>query len=111
MFFYHSRGLLGLPSTLPPQSPLKDFKAAACRTGTLNNSLDEDSGWTAEMAIPRDKIGLAGEPLVPSVPWLIFFGRYNFGHQLIACENSTFPLLREGNSHFPGNYARLVMKE
>ena len=110
-FFFPGRGLLGLPSGFPEKPALHGMKAAAFCKGTLNNSWDKDKKWTAEMAIPRSEIGMAGEKLDPEVPWLIFFGRYNYGRYLNQQENSSYPQQAKIGYHVHEDYGRLKMEK
>lgn len=109
VFFFPSRGMRELPGSLPAKSPLKTFKTAAFVKATLNNSWDRDKKWTAEMAIPRAELGMVGERLDPDVPWLIFFGRYNYGRNLTVRELTSFPVQEENDFHSHYDYAALKM--
>ena len=108
-FFFPGRGLLGLPSGFSEKIALNGMIAAASFKGTLNNSWDKDKKWTAEMAIPLSELAMAGEKLDPKVPWLIFFGRYNYGRYLMTVEHSSFPLQKTVNYHEHYYYARLKL--
>ena len=108
-FFFPSRGMVGLPSVFSKKIALKDLKAAGCIRGSVNNPWDKDRKWTAEMAIPREEIGLAGEKLAPDVPWLIFFGRYNYGRNLKWRDLSAYPEQERMDYHIHEDYARLKM--
>ena len=108
--FFPGRGWFGLPSTHAPKQPaLPGMKAAAFCKGTLNNPWDKDKKWTAEIAVPRSELAMAGEKLDPEVPWLIFFGRYNYGRYLPVRENSSFPALDNANYHTHEEYGLLKM--
>ena len=109
-FYYPGRGTLGLPSGFPDKLPLKGLKSAAFAVGTVNDPSDQDVKWTAEMAIPRDEI-CRDTKLAPDVPWLIFFGRYNYGKDLEVKENSCFPYQPALNYHNHAGYAALKMVE
>ncbi len=109
-FFFLGRGLLGLPSGFPEKPALSGMKVAAYCNGTLNNSWDKDKKWTAEMAIPREEVAKIGEKLNPETPWLVFFGRYNYGRYLPWKENSSFPQQEKTGYHIHEEYARLKMK-
>lgn len=85
------------------------MKAAAKADGTVNNPWDKDKKWTAVIAIPIEEVNKAGEKLSPEVPWLIFFGRYNYGRYLPRQENSAFPEQEYTNYHVYEEYARLKM--
>ncbi|MBO4630491.1 MAG: carbohydrate-binding family 9-like protein [Lentisphaeria bacterium] len=111
VFFFLGRGLLGLPSGFPEKPALDGMKVAAFCYGTLNNSQDKDKKWTAEMAIPREEIAKIGEKLDPETPWLIFFGRYNYGIYLPWKENSSFPQQENGDYHIHEDYGMLKMKK
>ena len=108
-FFFPSRGMRGLPSVFSKTAALKDMKAAAYAKGSLNNSWDGDRKWTAEIAIPRNEVGMAGEKLAPDVPWLIFFGRYNYGRNLETRDLSAYPEQDRMDYHTYEEYARLKM--
>ena len=66
-YFFPGRGLLNVPSCFPEKPALTGLKVAAFCKGTLNKSWDKDKKWTAEMAIPRSEIDMAGEKLDPEV--------------------------------------------
>lgn len=106
-FFFPGRGLLGLPSGYPEKPVLKGMIAAASFKGSLNNSWDKDKKWTAEIAIPLSELAMAGEKLDQNTPWLIFFGRYNYGRYLATFETSSFPRQKTVNYHEQYHYARL----
>ncbi len=108
-FFFPGRGLLGLPSGFPEKIPLKNMKTAASYEGTLNNSWDRDTKWTAEMAIPIAEVGLIGEKLTPEIPWLIFFGRYNYSRYLPVKENASYPEQENCNYHALEDYGLLKL--
>ncbi|OQA87672.1 MAG: hypothetical protein BWY31_00615 [Lentisphaerae bacterium ADurb.Bin242] len=109
-FFFPGRGVLGLPSGFPEKTlALKNLKTAAAFDGTLNNSWDRDKKWTAEMAVPIAEVGMIGEKLTPEIPWLIFFGRYNYSRYLPVRENSSFPQQESGNYHFYEDYGLLKL--
>ena len=108
-FFFPSRGMIGLPSVFSKTAALKGMKAAAHVKGSLNNSWDGDRKWTAEIAIPREEVGRAGEKLAPEVPWLIFFGRYNYGRNLEFRDLSAYPEQNKMDYHTYEEYARLKM--
>ncbi len=110
-FYYSSRGILGLPSGFQEKLPLKGLKTAVVAYGTVNDPSDHDVKWTAEIAIPRDEISHGDTKLAPNVPWLIFFGRYNYGIYLLCQENSCFPCQPMPNFHNHAGYAALKMVE
>lgn len=108
-YFFKGRGHHSLPSCFPEKPALSGMKAAAKADGTVNNPWDKDKKWTAVIAIPISEINMAGEKLSPEVPWLIFFGRYNYGRYLPRQENSAFPEQEYTNYHVYEEYARLKM--
>ena len=108
-FYFNGRGNVGLPSSFADKVVFKDLKVAAKADGTLNNSWDKDKKWTAVMAIPISEINMAGEKLSPEVPWLIFFGRYNYSRYLPRQENSAFPEQEYTSYHVHEEYAKLKM--
>jgi len=109
-FFIPGCGLRDLPSTISASPALKGFRAAASYDGTPNDSRDTDRKWCAEAAIPRAELAAAGEKLDPGIPWLIFFGRYNYGRHLAVRENTAFPLLQKGGFHSQFNYGSLRLR-
>ena len=109
VYFYPSRGLIGLPACLPAKMPLKGIIAIASVKGTLNNSWDKDKKWTAEVAIPISELAMAGEKLDPKVPWRVFFGRYNYGRYLSISEKTSFPGQKQPNFHSHCEYADLKL--
>lgn len=111
VFFFPSRGMLGIPSCFPKEPAIKRLKTGAVYFGTLNSPWDRDSKWTAEIAIPRKEIGTVGEQLAPNVPWKIFFGRYNYGRNLTQRELSSYPQQNNVDFHSHYDYGRLKMLE
>ena len=64
---------------------VKNLKSAVYIEGTLNNSIDEDSYWAVEMAIPfksLQKFGSATTPKLNSF-WRINFSRVQWQHEVI----------------------------
>jgi len=108
-WFFPSRGMMGLPSSLSKTIALKGLKVAAYTKGSVNNPWDQDRKWTAEMAIPREEVEHAGEKFAPEVPWLIFFGRYNYGRNLQWRDISAYPEQERLDFHTHEDYARLKM--
>lgn len=108
-FFFPGRGHLGLPSCFPEKIALKNMKTASAVEGTLNNPWDRDVKWTAEMAIPIAEVGLIGEKLTPEIPWLVFFGRYNYSRYLPVKENASFPQQENTNYHALEDYGILKL--
>lgn len=105
-FFFPGRGRLGLPSGFKYQSGLR---TSATFDGTLNDWKDRDTGWTAEMAIPRKELAQAGIPLDPAHPWRIFVGRYNYSRYLPFKELSMMPSLSVENYHLYEEWAHLEL--
>jgi hypothetical protein len=87
-FFIPGRGCLMKPTLL--LSPIK-IKVASKVDGTLNKWQDKDTGWTAEMAIPRKELEKYGAKFNPDEKWKIFISRYNYSRYLSAKETSSFP--------------------
>jgi len=105
-FFFPGRGRLGLPSGFTYPSGLK---TSATFDGTLNEWKDRDTGWSAEMAIPRKELADVGIPLDPEHPWRIFVGRYNYSRYLPFKELSMMPAQREDNYHLYEGWADLEL--
>ena len=109
VFFFPSKGYLGLPSCF--EDYIFDFKVAAQVDGTLNNWHDKDKGWTGEMAIPIKELTARGETFGPDSRWRIFVGRYNYSVYFTAQELSMSPQLSKTNYHLIDEYASLILKK
>ncbi len=107
-YFYKYPGRGWMPG-FQTLGALTKMRTAASVIGTLNDLRDKDRKWTAEIAIPIGQIDEAGEKLSPEVPWLIFFGRYNYSYYLPVPEHSSFPYQERGNYHFFDDYGILRM--
>lgn len=75
--------------------------------GTVNDSQDVDTGWTAEMWVPAEQITREGETWGPGSEWTIFFGRYNYNNGTEKAELSMFPQLEVTNYHRVQEYAAI----
>lgn len=104
-FFFPAGGYLGLPECTK-ELALPQMQAAASVDGTLNDSRDEDKGWTAELAIPltslQDKTGVS---FSRENRWRLLVARYNYGRQLRSRQYASFPLLPQINYHLLEYYA------
>ena len=107
-FFFPGRSLVGIPSFFE-KTWLKDLRVASTFVGTLNESRDKDTKWTTEMAIPIAEVNMVGEKLEPNVPWLIFFGRYNYSRYLPYVENSSSPRQLRASYHIYEDYGFLKL--
>jgi len=105
-FWYPGRGRLGLPSCREYACGLR---AAAHCAGTLNNWLDTDRYWTAEMAMPVKDLTARGEHFGPGARWRILVGRYNYGRGLPKKELSMVPRLSKTWFHFYEEFAALEL--
>lgn len=108
-YFYPGRGLFGFSGINKAVPALKGLKGAVFFKGTLNNSWDKDKKWTAEIAVPRMELAMAGEKLDPDIPWLICIVRINYGRYLPIPEKSSFPQLPGTNFHRHESYGLLKM--
>lgn len=96
-FFYPSKGYLGLPNCLKEYSC--GLKVATERNGVLNNWQDNDTGWTAEMAMPIKDLEAFGCEFGPNKKWKILVGRYNYSRCLESVELSMIPQLSISSFH------------
>lgn len=85
------------------------LRVAARIDGTLNNSLDRDIGWTAEMAVPIEGLASPGPPFRPGVRWRILVARYNYGGENPEPELSSAPELSATDFHLLEEYAVLEL--
>lgn len=108
IFFYPSRGRLGLPSSFDPPEADKGLRVAAQVQGTCNDWRDRDITWTGEMAISKAKLSAMGVPLNSEESWTIFIGRYNYSRYLDARQLTMYPRLRKTDYHQYDEYASLV---
>ncbi len=104
--FFPGRGRLGLASAFEHES---DLKVAASVDGTAGDWSDQDTGWTAEMAVPRSELADAGIPLGPDQAWIVLAARYNYGVHLptSGAELSSYPELSRTSFHLHEEYATL----
>jgi len=105
IFFFPSKGYLGLPSC---NSYVFELKVAAEVQGTLNNWRDVDKSWTGEMAVPISELEKYGDKFIPGQSWRILIGRYNYSVYLDDQELSSLPALPETNFHLYSEYGYLT---
>ncbi len=114
-YFWPGRGLVGLP--LADGGPLvrPRFVQVATRVnGTLNNWRDRDQGWTAEVAVPIEKLDPEGSLKTLGPNWRILLARYNFSRyrrQATGPELSSVPAISEPSFHLTEEFARLKLLE
>jgi hypothetical protein len=105
------RGRWGLKDVDRRVSPR--FVVVAARVqGTLNDWHDRDQGWTAEVAIPFDKLDRFGELTNPRENWTILLARYNYTRyrkQATGPELSSWPPLSRPFFHLVEEYASLKL--
>jgi hypothetical protein len=80
--------------------------------GTLNDWHDRDQGWTAEVAIPFEKLDRFGELTNPKDNWTILLARYNYTRyrqQATGPELSSWPILSRPFYHLVEEYAQLKL--
>jgi hypothetical protein len=82
--------------------------ASQCK-GTLNNSEDKDSYWTAEMAMPIADLATPKQSFQPGSKWRILIARYNYNRYLPAKELSMTPQLSKTMYHLYEEYAFLKL--
>jgi hypothetical protein len=104
-FFIPGRGCLMIP--VLNISPI-NIKVASRIKGSLNNWLDRDKAWTAEVAIPITELEKYGTKFGPNCKWKIFLARYNYSRYLPVRELSSVPK-QEGvpNCHTLEDYGKL----
>jgi hypothetical protein len=99
-------GRVGLPSTFNYKSELD--VAAKCH-GTLNNGIDKDKYWIAEMAMPVKNLTERGDKFGPGSEWRVMVSRYNYGrysnHR--GAELSSIPQLSSENFHLLKEFAKI----
>lgn len=101
-------GLVGLPGNRLDLDPILEVGVTV--DGTLNNGHDRDRGWTAELAIPLNKLdAAAGGRLQPGLRWQILVARYNYGRyqQHRGPELTMYPQLSRPSFHDVWEYANL----
>ncbi len=108
-FWFPGRGRLGLPSGFERYQC--GLQVAALCEGTLNEWQDEDTGWTAEMAMPIRDLTARGETFGPEGQWRILVARYNYSRYLPyqGAELSSVPQLPVANFHSLEDYAWLKL--
>ncbi len=109
-FFFPGRGRLCVPSCLQHDSAIQ---AAAHCDGTLNQWLDRDRGWTAEIAVPLSELTIHGERFEPGARWSVLIGRYNYSRYLATRgpELTAMPLISKADFHCHEEYARLELAD
>ena len=89
------------------------FVLVAARVqGTLNNWHDRDQRWTAEVAIPFEKLDRFGELANPRENWTILLARYNYTRyreQATGPELSSWPPLSRPFFHLVEGYSSLKL--
>ncbi|MBE6366900.1 MAG: hypothetical protein E7052_03185 [Lentisphaerae bacterium] len=73
--------------------------AAAQVQGTLNNHSDRDRGWSAELAVPLEKLAIFGIEFAFGKPWTILVSRYNYAVHLRKLQFSGVPIMPAGSSY------------
>jgi len=109
-FFYPGRGRRGLPSTLPPEIPVGNYRIAVRLDGTFNDWSDTDRGWTLEAAIPRAELSRAGVPLAPGTQWSALVAYCDYSCRNPLKESCSFPTVGS-DFHLHEEYARIRWEE
>ncbi|UCG16384.1 MAG: carbohydrate-binding family 9-like protein [Phycisphaerales bacterium] len=107
-YWFPGRGRLGVPSCFDYTCGLK---AAAQCVGTVNEWRDEDSEWTAELAMPIQDLTARGERFEPGARWRVLIGRYNYSRYLPGPELTMTPRLSKTNYHLIDEFAVLELAE
>ena len=107
VFWYPSRGRLGLPSSFEDYTC--GLEVASQHIGTLNDWTDVDNGWTVEMAVSIKDLTARGERFGIGTNWRILVGRHNYSKYLGNRELSMAPKLSQMNFHSLEEYAMLQL--
>lgn len=110
-YWHVGRGRFGLQGVNSHVKP-RFIEAAARVQGTLNDWHDRDQGWTAEVAIPWDKLDRFHERATPRENWTILVSRYNYTRyrvQATGPELSSWPVLSKPAFHLVEQYAPLKL--
>ena len=108
--------LLTGPRLLLPDT--RDTPQLAIQTGaqlkqpsTLGDWSDVDTGWTAEIVVPRAELEKYGAKFEPGTPWRLLVARYNYSRYLSdsTCEYSTSPKISKVDYHLVDEYAALIL--
>ena len=83
---------------------------AAALTREVDDPEKDKSGWTIEMAIPRELIEQTGGTFAPDKEWRILLCRYNYGKNLPSRQISSTPRLPRTNHQLTEYYAKLKFK-
>jgi hypothetical protein len=110
-YWHVGRGRFGMQN---PDGHVKPrfFQLAVQVQGTLNDWHDRDRGWTAEVAIPFDKLDRFHERANPRENWMILLSRYNYTRyrvQATGPELSSWPVLSKPSFHLVEEYAPLKL--
>ena len=110
-YWHVGRGRFGMQN---PDGHIKPrfFQLAVQVQGTLNDWHDRDQGWTAEVAIPFDKLDRFHERAGPQDNWTILLSRYNYTRyrvQATGPELSSWPVLPKPFFHLVEEYAPLKL--
>ncbi|MDD2710468.1 MAG: carbohydrate-binding family 9-like protein [Verrucomicrobiae bacterium] len=108
-YFFPSRGRGIFPECA--STPCAEMKVAATVDGTLNNWLDRDRSWSAEMAVPIKLLTERGVKFGPGAAWRILVSRYNYSRYLPRTELSATPRLSVANYHLLEEYAWLSLEK
>lgn len=111
-YLHHGRGRFGLQGGVDHHVKPRFIEAAAQIRGTLNDDRDRDEGWTAEVAIPWNKLDRLGEKPDVKANWTILLARYNYTRyrtQATGPELSSWPVLSQAAYHLVEQYAPLKL--
>jgi len=109
-YWHPGRGRFGLREDHHVRPRFFDFIVSL--QGTLNDWRDRDKGWTAEVAIPFDKLDRYNERSKPKENWTILLARYNYTRyrtQATGPELSTWPPVSHAAFHVVEEYAPLKL--
>ena len=87
-----------------------DFTVSSAINGTLNDSDDDDKGWSTIVTIPFKSLSKHGDAFCGNGTWTLLIGRYNYlaEDEYAKEELTAFPQITEVDFHSLSEYAAIV---
>jgi len=111
MYHIPAAGRLGLAETDVDVKPFTQVGATI--QGSLNQPTDRDTGWTAEMVIPLDRLQTQDAALSAASDWSMLVARYNYSRYTMhrGPELTSAPALSKPSFHLFWEYAKIRFEQ